>query len=433
MKVKRYIASTSREAMRQVKEELGDNAVILSNRKTRDGVEIMALADSEMSNLVPSQPLPASHSVSAAYYEQNKKLTKELGSVESYAELLSLTNDQEGVRKTTNNAMTASFARDIIAEIQAMKSALEDQLNTVAWGNFTQRSPEKLKLLRTLLDSGFSPLLSRRLVEKLTAELDYESSLKQAVSALVSNLHTVVNDEIIEKGGIYALIGPTGVGKTTTTAKLAARCVIRHGADRVALLTTDSYRIGGHEQLRIYGRLLGIPVRTIKDTEDLQLTLSELRNKHMVLIDTVGMSQRDQMLAEQITMLSNCGADVKRLLILSAASNGKTLDEVVSAYQKSGIYGCIITKVDEAASLGVALDIVIRRKLVLHYVANGQKVPEDIHAANPRYLLHRVFKPIPGDSAFTLQDAEFALVMATKKSAEMAQFGEKSSAGFFHD
>ncbi|MDP1615172.1 MAG: flagellar biosynthesis protein FlhF, partial [Methylococcales bacterium] len=355
--------------------------------------------------------------MSAAYYEQNKKLTKELGSVESYAELLSLTNDQEGVRKTTNDAMTASFARDIIAEIQAMKSALEDQLNTVAWGNFTQRSPEKLKLLRTLLDSGFSPLLSRRLVEKLTAELDYESSLKQAVSALVSNLHTVVNDEIIEKGGIYALIGPTGVGKTTTTAKLAARCVIRHGADRVALLTTDSYRIGGHEQLRIYGRLLGIPVRTIKDTEDLQLTLSELRNKHMVLIDTVGMSQRDQMLAEQITMLSNCGADVKRLLILSAASNGKTLDEVVSAYQKSGIYGCIITKVDEAASLGVALDIVIRRKLVLHYVANGQKVPEDIHAANPRYLLHRVFKPIPGDSAFTLQDAEFALVMATKKSA----------------
>ncbi|WP_295628756.1 flagellar biosynthesis protein FlhF [uncultured Nitrosomonas sp.] len=433
MKVKRYIASTSREAMRQVKEELGDNAVILSNRKTRDGVEIMALADSEMSNLVPSQPLPASHSVSAAYYEQNKKLTKELGSVESYAELLAVTNDQEDVRKTTNDAITASFARDIIAEIQAMKSALEDQLNTVAWGNFTQRSPEKLKLLRTLLDSGFSPLLSRRLVEKLTTELDYESSLKQAMSALVSNLHTVVNDEIIEKGGIYALIGPTGVGKTTTTAKLAARCVIRHGADRVALLTTDSYRIGGHEQLRIYGRLLGIPVRTIKDTEDLQLTLSELRNKHMVLIDTVGMSQRDQMLAEQITMLSNCGADVKRLLILSAASNGKTLDEVVSAYQKSGIYGCIITKVDEAANLGVALDTVIRKKLVLHYVANGQKVPEDIHAANPRYLLHRVFKPTPSDLAFTLQDAEFALVMATKKSSEMAQFGEKSSAGFLHD
>lgn len=433
MKVKRYIASTSREAMRQVKEELGDNAVILSNRKTRDGVEIMALADSEMSNLVPSQPLPASPSASAAYYEHNKKLNKELGSAESYPELLALANDQEGIRKNTNDEMTASFARDIIAEIQAMKNALEDQLNAVAWGNFIQRKPEKLKLLRTLLDSGFSPLLSRRLVEKLPPELDYELSLKQAMSALAFNLHTVASDEIIEKGGIYALIGPTGVGKTTTTAKLAARCVIRHGADRVALLTTDSYRIGGHEQLRIYGRLLGIPVRTIKDTEDLQLTLSELRNKHMVLIDTVGMSQRDQMLAEQITMLSNCGTDVKRMLILSAASNGKTLDEVISAYHKSGIYGCVITKVDEAASLGVALDAVIRRKLVLHYVANGQKVPEDIHAANPRYLLHHIFKSAPGESAFTLQDAEFALVMATKNSTDIAQSGKKSSAGLFYD
>jgi flagellar biosynthesis protein FlhF len=238
---------------------------------------------------------------------------------------------------------------------------------------------------------------------------------------------------MIEKGGVYALVGPTGVGKTTTTAKIAARCVIRHGAGKVALLTTDSYRIGGHEQLRIYGQLLGIPVRNIKDTEDLQLTLSELRNKHMVLIDTVGMSQRDQMVAQQIAMLSNCGADVKRMLVLSAASNGKTLDEVISAYQKNGIYGCIITKVDEAASLGVALDVVIRRKLPLHYVANGQKVPEDIHAANARYLLHRIFKSAPGDSAFTLQDAEFALIMASKHSAESPQAEEKSLAGLMYD
>jgi flagellar biosynthesis protein FlhF len=238
---------------------------------------------------------------------------------------------------------------------------------------------------------------------------------------------------MIEKGGVYALVGPTGVGKTTTTAKLAARCVIRHGADKVALLTTDSYRIGGHEQLRIYGQLLGIPIRTIKDTEDLQLTLSELRNKHMVLIDTVGMSQRDQMVAQQSAMLSNCGTDVKRILILSAASNGKTLDEVISAYQKNNIYGCIITKVDEAASLGVALDAVIRRKLTLHYVANGQKVPEDIHAANPRYLLHRIFNSSAGDSAFTLQDAEFALIMASKSNAETSTADEKSFAGFNYD
>ncbi len=432
MKVKRYIASSSREALRQVKEELGEDAIILSNRKTRDGVEIMALADSDMSNLVrtPASPppsIPPAQGIS--HYEQNKVL-----STEEYSSALSpLASEPMESKKNSDNVISESTAQNIIAEIQAMKTTLEDQLAMMAWGNFTQRKPEKMKLLCKLLDNGFSPLLARRLIDKLPDGLDYENSLKQAISALALNLHTAADDDMIEKGGVYALVGPTGVGKTTTTAKIAARCVIRHGADKVALLTTDSYRIGGHEQLRIYGQLLGIPVRSIKDTEDLQLTLSELRNKHMVLIDTVGMSQRDQMVSQQIAMFSNCGSDVKRMLILSAASNGRTLDEVISAYQKNGISGCIVTKVDEAASLGVALDVVIRRKLSLHYVANGQKVPEDIHIANARYLLHRIFKSAPEDNAFTLQDAEFALIMATKNNADLPYTEEKLFAGLMHD
>ncbi len=425
MKVKRYIAATSKEALRQVKEELGIDAVILSNRKTKDGVEIMALADSEMSSLVEASP-----GIPGTYHQEKNKALSAAG---SYSKPRNLIDEPVAVQKALPDAMTVTLAQNIIAEIQAMRSTLESQLAGVAWGNFTQRKPEKVKILRTMLDAGFSPLLSRRLVDKLTADYDYEQSLKQAMSALAYNLHTAASDEMIERGGVYALIGPTGVGKTTTTAKLAARCVIRHGTDKVALLTTDSYRIGGHEQLRIYGQLLGVPVRNIKDTEDLQLTLSELRNKHMVLIDTVGMSQRDHMVAEQIAMLCNCGADVKRLLILSAASNGKTLDEVISAYQTKGIYGCIITKVDETASLGVVLDAIIRRKLMLHYVANGQKVPEDIHAANARYLLHRIFKSSPTDSAFTLQDAEFALIMATKNSIDPVGVAEKSLVGFNDD
>ena len=153
----------------------------------------------------------------------------------------------------------------------------------------------------------------------------------------------------------------------------------------------------------------------------------------MVLIDTVGMSQRDRMVTEQLAMLMQCGTEVKRILILSAASNGKTLDEVISAYQKYGIHGCIITKVDETASLGVVLDVVIRRKLQLHYVANGQKVPEDIHAAHSRYLLHRIFKSSQSDSAFTLQDAEFALVMANQGQEESSRLNNKSLTGFGYD
>ena len=425
MKVKRYLASSSREALRQVKEELGVDAVILSNRQTKNGVEIMALADSEMSSLVSS---PSEH-------QNNNEPTVNPISAPLDVEEPSLIDDLAKLPETPsiNNIQDESISlammQDIMGEIHAMKSTLEDQLATVAWGNLTQRQPEKMKVLRGMLNAGFSPLLSRRLVDKLSAKSDYDQSLKQAMSILAFNMRTAASDDMIEKGGIFVLTGPTGVGKTTTTAKIAARCVIRHGADKVALLTTDSYRIGGHEQLRIYGQLLGIPVRTIKDTDDLQLTLSELNNKHMVLIDTVGMSQRDHMVSEQIAMLSNSGADVKRLLLLSAASNGNTLDEVIAAYKKNGIYGCIITKVDEAASLGVVLDAVIRHKLTLHYVANGQKVPEDIHSANPRYLLHRIFKSKPGDTPFTLQDAEFALMMAGNSVAPNQSVSKSSARG----
>ena len=172
-------------------------------------------------------------------------------------------------------------------------------------------------------------------------------------------------NEILEKGGIYALVGPTGVGKTTTTAKLAARCVLRHGADKVALLTTDGYRIGGHEQLRIYGKILGITVHAVRDQRDLALALAELRGRHIVLIDTVGMGQRDQMVAEQAAMLAGCGADIKRLVLLNAASNRHTLDEVAHAYCGNGLAGAIITKLDEAVVTGGALDIAIRHRLPL--------------------------------------------------------------------
>ncbi len=419
MKVKRYMAPSSREAMRQVKQELGIDAVILSNRQTKEGVEIMALADSEMSNLVAPQPSWHTDSDSQTTPLSVPVAAKEASSSDAPLLISDLAKQQAApsTANVQNEQVSLAMMQDLIGEIQTMKHTLEDQLATVAWGNLTQRKPVKMKVLRSMLSAGFSPLLSRRLVDKLSAEYNFEQSLKQAVSVLAFNMHTVASDEMIENGGIYALTGPTGVGKTTTTAKLAARCVMRHGADKVALLTTDSYRIGGHEQLRIYGKLLGIPVRTIKDSDDLQLTLSELSKKHMVLIDTVGMSQRDQMVAEQIAMLSNCGSKVKRLLVLSAASNGNTLDEVISAYKEDSVHGCIITKMDEAASLGVALDAVIRHKLTLYYVANGQKVPEDIHVANPRYLLHRIFKSTPGDSPFTLQDAEFALLMAGNNHA----------------
>ena len=166
---------------------------------------------------------------------------------------------------------------------------------------------------------------------------------------------------------------------------------MRYGADKLALLTTDGYRIGAHEQLRIYGRILGVPVHVVRDGDDLRRTLSDLRDKHMILIDTVGMSQRDRMVAEQAAMLTRAGA-VNRLLLLNATCRGDTLDDVIRAYAGEDLAGCILTKVDEAASLAPALDAVVRHGLLLAYIANGQRVPEDMHLPNRNYLLHRAFK-----------------------------------------
>ncbi len=376
MKVRKFLAGTSREALRQVRHELGPDAVILANRQVAGGVEIMALAGADIACL-------------AAAPGQGAETTQ-----------------------ATKPSIAEPMAQSIISEIQTMRGVLEEQLSTLAWGEVQRREPGKAKILRAMLGAGFSASLSRQLLDKLPAGYDQAQSLQWARAELARNLRTMTGDDIIERGGVFALVGPTGVGKTTTVAKLAARCVVRHGADKVALLTTDSYRIGGHEQLRIYGKLLGVPVRAIKDGEDLQLTLSELRGKHMVLIDTVGMSQRDQMVAEQVAMLCDCGQDVKRLLLLNATGNGETLDDVARAYQGNGLSGCIVTKLDEALSLGMALDTVLRHGLVLHYVANGQKVPEDLHLANAPYLLQRAFNPAPGNSPYALQEAELALVMA---------------------
>jgi flagellar biosynthesis protein FlhF len=184
-------------------------------------------------------------------------------------------------------------------------------------------------------------------------------------------------DDIIAKGGVYALIGPTGVGKTTTVAKLAARAVERYGADKVELLTTDSYRIGAYEQLKIFGKIIGIPVHSVNGVDALRSTLSALRHKHLVLIDTVGMGQRNKRVGDQREMFEAAG--VECLVLLNASSSGDTLEEVVCKFCSKQVIGCIATKLDEAVNLETVLNIAARHNLVMQYMTNGSQVPEDLH------------------------------------------------------
>ena len=420
MNVRKFHATTTREALRQVRDALGADAIILSNRQVAGGIEIMAVADMDVSSLAgnPVTPLPARpQPVPAEFFTRAEPppVPAAASSSVSRSQIAELQEKgkptllETGSRDVPPDLMT----QEIISEIKLLRSMLEGQLSGFAWGELQREEPAKIEVLRHLLSMGFSPLLSRQLLDKMPTGYDLEKSLRWLTAALMHNLHVVkAGDDIVERGGVYALTGPTGVGKTTTVAKLAARCTLKHGPASLALITTDTYRIGAHEQLRIYGKILGVPVYVIKDEADLQLTLSDLQNKHLILIDTVGMSQRDRRLSEQVALLSGAGRRIKRLLLLSANGHGSTLEDVVRSYKKDDMDGCILTKIDEAISIGPALDVVIRHKLMLHYVANGQRVPEDLHLPNPVYLVDRVLKPVQADSPFTPLEAEYPLVMA---------------------
>ncbi len=430
MNIKRYFAPTAREALRRVKEELGADAIVLSNRSVDDGVEITAVLASE----IPDEFMAASPaslprvdreedftvSLSAG---KRKPVTPRPAAAENKtvrewqpAPARSRSDAPKREAAQRQSAVAASDDSRLLRELAGIKGLIEQQLAGFAWTGLGHEAPAKTLLLTDLLDAGFSAHLARQLVGGLPAGATREEGRDWLKGVLSRNLHTVATeDEIIDAGGVYALVGPTGVGKTTTTAKLAARCVVRHGADSVALLTTDGYRIGAHEQLRIYGRILGVQVHAVRDAADLRRTLADLAGKHMVLIDTIGMSQRDRLVSEQAAMLDGAG-DVRRLLLLNATSRGDTLDDVVRAYGRdaggSALAGAILTKVDEALSLAPAVDALIRNRLELYYVANGQRVPEDLHLPNRAYLLHRALKGLPENSPHRLVGDEAGLLLA---------------------
>ena len=299
-----------------------------------------------------------------------------------------------------------------------MRGILETQLATLAWNG---RQPEaRARVLRAMLAAGFSAGLSRYLAEHMPAvAMDNDSSGDAWLRDILQrNLSVIDSDKrLLEQGGVFALVGPTGVGKTTTTAKLAARCVARHGASQIALVTTDGYRIGAFEQLRIYGKLLGVMVHSVRDAADLEIALGELQHKHIVLIDTAGAGQRDKMVGEQIAMLAAGDGCVQRLLCLNTTSTVETLDEVAQAFRGDGLAGCVLTKLDEASGIGGALDVAIRHKLPVSFIADGQRVPEDLHLAHRQQLIERVFVTPREPRIFGLTNGELPLVAANSAVA----------------
>lgn len=439
MNVKKFSAPTSREGLRLVREALGDDAVILSNRTVNGGVEIVAVGGADMAALAtptaekevlpapliaalsakrtarpaPPQPSPlqsrqsdAAPPLRAASFERLRP--------QPAPEPIPAPEVERRVAQDPDRASVSSGdIQEVMEEIRSMRSMFESQLAAISWGAQHKREPMKATVLREMLAASFSASLSRYLTENLPEQSGVEP-MDWIKGVLMRNLAAAPDENtLLDNGGVFAMVGPTGVGKTTTTAKLAARCVMRHGAGKLALITTDGYRIGGFEQLRIYGKILGVMVHSVKDEADLRIALAELQNKHTILIDTAGAGQRDQMVAEQVAMLSGADTPVKRILCMSATSNGDTLNEVVQAYKGNGLAGVIITKMDEAVTIGSVLDVIIRQKLQLQYIANGQRVPEDLHFARPNVLVDRAFKLKKENASNQFQDSELPLIIGS--------------------
>lgn len=397
MKIKRFFAADMRQAIRMVRQELGADAVILSNKRVNGGLEVVAAMDYEEGLLEQTEARDASPAVmtlpddadavaQAAAMKPRARVAATASVYETYEQRSGETRPAPKVSRA--NQIEWSQEPTLVEmrnELQGLRDMVQNQLSGLAWGDMARSRPVRADMIRRLKGLGLSMALAREMAEHAQSD-EVEQGWREVLSSLARNV-PVAEETLIHDGGIIALVGSTGVGKTTTVAKLAARFALRHGARNVALVTTDSYRIGAHEQLRIYGQLLGMPVHVANNAEELRETLRSLADKKLVLIDTAGMSQRDLRLTEQFGTLHGGSSLIRSYLVLPATSQAAVLTETIGAFAHMALDGCILTKVDEAVSLGGALNAVIQHQLPLAYVTDGQRVPEDLHPARVHNLL----------------------------------------------
>lgn len=381
MNVSRFCAPDMRQAIRLVRESLGPEAVIISNRKVAEGIEIIAAVDYDESLFpafqTPRETAPAREEPPAL---EDDRYTPAAAPAAS--------GERDAVAAGTD-ADAAGPAFDAMqAEIHALRGLLENQLAHLAWKDLKQRAPVRANLLGNLERMHLDRDLIRTLTERAAQAADDDQAWQTALAELAATL-PVAEGDLIDGGGIFALVGSTGVGKTTTVAKLAARYVLRYGHRHIGLVTTDSYRIGAYDQLVSFGRILGIPVQVAGDAEELRSILRSLSDKRVVLIDTAGMSQRDRRLHHQLTTLAETGMPIRTLLVMSATAQRSILDETVQAFRGAAPAGVIVTKLDEAASLGELLSVIVKKHLPLTFLADGQRVPEDLHVARAADLVKR--------------------------------------------
>lgn len=367
MKIKHYRASDMRQALRQVRDAQGPDAVILSSRKISGGVEVVAAVDYDVDVELPE----ASEQAHAAPQPTQA----------DYATLA-----QRFAAQDSNQVN--HLQADVNEELRTLRRMLETQLATLAWNDLTRRAPIQTELLRQLTVLGIAHDLSAELVSQLPQRMELAEAHRLALAMLTRRIETV-GERWMESGGVVAMVGPTGVGKTTLIAKLAARWVLRNGPRDLALISTDCIRIGAQEQIHTLGRLLGVQAHAIDGAADLADTLDHIGDRSLVLIDSAGLSQRDPRLADELETLANASERIETSLVISAAAQAGAIEEALEKFAPARPTTCNVTKLDEATSLGGTMSALIRAKLPLAYLSDGQQVPEDLSPARSHQLIAR--------------------------------------------
>jgi flagellar biosynthesis protein FlhF len=390
MKIKRFFAADMRTALRQVRETLGADSVILSNKSVDGGVELVAALDFDEAAISE-----AVHGSAEERSEDANVVTSFPGS-NTAKEINTKAGEDRGAH-TQSRGSSASrvewsqdpLLMDMRREVHTLRRIVENELSGFTWREMGDHQPQARELLRRLMGLDLHPAICQRIIERVGDFETPDQGWRKALYYLATELHTT-GEHLLEEGGIVAVVGPTGVGKTTTIAKLAARFGLRQGNRHIALISADSYRIGAQEQLATYARILDVPMRSVASVEELNAALNALADKRLILIDTAGMSQRDLQLSEKLAVLQAGNRKVRTLLALSATTQQAALKQAIQAFSMARPEACILTKLDEAASLGGVLSAMIDTAMPLAYTTDGQRVPEDLHLARTHTLVSRM-------------------------------------------